>query len=256
MTGFPAGDWANSHRSNGGVLRNWGSNAAATAPVTFAIVGLCVVVHILSFLSKNVLVDYALIPAISFRQPVRLVTSMFLHSSITHLLCNMVSLVMLGVYLERLLGAVRYLSVFILTGLVGSIFCLFLTDYSSLVGSSSLLLSPITLVVGASGAIFGLFGVLGVIQYLNQRVDSSFLTVLALNAIISFTVPNIAWQGHLGGFIAGVICGFILKDTLTRSYWQPRGRINKHEIIGLVTFVLVMAVLCYGRYLIALQLHW
>lgn len=135
-----------------------------------------------------------------------LVTSMFLHGSVIHILCNMMSLWYLGSDLEPTIGTGKFLIVYFLSGLAGS--CVVLA-YDMLTGS-------LVGTVGASGAIFGLFGAIGMLMIHAYRKASStgdrqavqaslrsYLSVLAVNVLISLS-PGISWQGHIGGFIAGI----------------------------------------------------
>lgn len=124
----------------------------------------------------------------------RLVTTGFLHGSVVHLAVNMFSLWILGRPLEAALGRARFLGLY-LVGLVGSS------------AVAYLLTPPNQAVVGASGAIFALLGAMFV---LGRRlgIDVRNLSgVLVVNLAISFLVPNISWQAHLGGLATGALVG-------------------------------------------------
>lgn len=124
----------------------------------------------------------------------QLITSGFLHGGVLHIAMNMLSLYLIGVGLERVLGSARFAVVYGLSLLGGSVAVYMLTE-------------PDTLTVGASGAIFGLLGALLVI-YKRLRLDlRQLLVILALNAFITFSVSNISWQAHVGGFVVGAIVG-------------------------------------------------
>ncbi len=123
----------------------------------------------------------------------RLLTSAFLHGSMLHLLFNMYALYLFGPYVERALGTTRFIAAYLTTALVGSVFVYLLTD-------------PRVLTIGASGAVFGLFG-MALMLLLREKQDvRTLLVLLAINAAIS-TQGNISWQGHLGGFVAGAVLG-------------------------------------------------
>lgn len=149
-------------------------------------------------------------------QPWRLFTVMLVHGSLLHVALNMLVLWMIGRSLEPLLGRWRFLVLYLLSGLGGSV--------------AVALLEPGVTVVGASGAIFGLFGALLVIGRhigANMRgiviviiINFAFPFVLALISSIgsgSFAAAleaiRISWQAHLGGFIAGAAIGFIYART-------------------------------------------
>src|SRR5690606_34343400 len=107
----------------------------------------------------------------------------------------MYALWLFGRILEQLLGRWRFLALYLLSGLGGSV--------------AVLLLSPDTWVVGASGAVFGLFGAFFVIQ---RRLGSSsmqLIVVIGINLVIGFVIPHISWEGHVGGLIAGSLVGLV-----------------------------------------------
>jgi len=130
-------------------------------------------------------------------EPWRMVTAIFVHSpdSIFHLLFNGYSLYILGTLVERLVGSGRFLTLFFLSGFGGSVAVLWLAENSA--------------VVGASGAIFGLFGALFVIQRSFGGANPQLLIVLALNLALGFVVPRISWQAHIGGLAIGALVAWI-----------------------------------------------
>ncbi|MBT8226411.1 MAG: rhomboid family intramembrane serine protease [Dactylosporangium sp.] len=122
----------------------------------------------------------------------RLFTSMFLHYGIMHLLMNMWALWVLGRPLEATLGRARFLALYLLSGLGGSV-------------AVYLFSNPHAPTAGASGAIFGLFAALFVVLRRLRRSASGILPVLLLNLVITFTVPGISIAGHLGGMAVGAL---------------------------------------------------
>ncbi len=122
----------------------------------------------------------------------RLVGAMFLHASIIHLGFNMFALYWLGGIVETALGTWRYLLIYFATGLAGSA--------GALVFSG-----PFAITVGASGAIFGLMGALLVLEYLSTgSLAGQAMTLIVLNLVITFAIPNISIGGHLGGLLGGI----------------------------------------------------
>jgi membrane associated rhomboid family serine protease len=120
----------------------------------------------------------------------RLLTSAFLHDGPTHILFNMWALWVIGPPLEQWLGRTRFIALYFLSALGGSILVYFL--------------SPIdTGTLGASGAIFGLFGAaLALSRKLN--FDMRWIAgLIVINLVITFVVPAISWQGHIGGLLTG-----------------------------------------------------
>ncbi|MCX2922202.1 rhomboid family intramembrane serine protease [Streptomyces sp. NEAU-W12] len=127
----------------------------------------------------------------------RLVTSMFTHEAIWHIAFNMLSLWWLGGPLEQALGRVRYLALYLISGLAGS-------------ALTYLLASGSTASLGASGAIFGLFGATAVlVRRLNYDMRP-IIALLVINLIFTFSWSNIAWQAHIGGLVAGVVIGYAM----------------------------------------------
>ena len=137
-------------------------------------------------------------------QPWRLVTAMLVHGGILHLALNMLALWMIGRQLEPMLGRWRFLTLYVLSGVGGS----------ALFG----ILSPGSATVGASGAVFGLFGALLVIGLHIGANMTGLFVLLGINLVIGF-VPGfgIAWQAHIGGAIVGALIGLIVLRTRKRS---------------------------------------
>lgn len=123
----------------------------------------------------------------------RLITSAFLHINPLHIAANMIALVVIGPSLEALLGRARFLAVYLLAALGGS----------AAVYAFGSVAVP---VVGASGAIFGLFGA-SLVLVRRLGLDPQWLVgVIVLNFVFTFSVPGISRLGHLGGFVTGVAC--------------------------------------------------
>ncbi|MEU1042570.1 rhomboid family intramembrane serine protease [Streptomyces sp. NPDC005551] len=127
----------------------------------------------------------------------RLLTSMFLHGSVTHIAFNMLSLWWIGGPLEAALGRARYLALYFVSGLAGSA----LTYLIAAQNQPS---------VGASGAIFGLFGATAVLMRRLNYDMRPVLALLAINLVFTFFGANIAWQAHVGGLAGGVVVGYAM----------------------------------------------
>ncbi|TGN31031.1 rhomboid family intramembrane serine protease [Aeromicrobium chenweiae] len=127
----------------------------------------------------------------------RLLTSTFLHAGILHLLFNMYALYLFGPFVERAIGTVRFVVAYLTMAIVGSVFVY-------------LLAAPGTVTIGASGAVFGLFGMAMMLLLKAKQDITTLLVLLAINAFISVAGSNISWQGHLGGFVAGVVLGAVV----------------------------------------------
>ena len=122
----------------------------------------------------------------------RLLSVMFLHGSMIHLLFNMFALYWLGTMVERALGTTRFLLVYFAAGLAGSAGALLFTD-------------PFQVTVGASGAIFGIMGALLILEYLTTgSFAGQAMTMIVINLALTFAIPNISVGGHLGGLAGGI----------------------------------------------------
>ncbi|QFQ31438.1 rhomboid family intramembrane serine protease [Janibacter melonis] len=174
-----------------------------TPYLTRVIVAICVLVYLGELATPQVYGEGALAAFLAVDQPWRLLTSAFLHSpsQIFHIVFNMMALWFVGPYLEGLLGRARFLGLYLVSALAGSVTYLLFQPVGSTQG-----------VVGASGAVFGLFGALVVLQRHLGRDSSAMVGTIAINAVLGFVIPNVAWQAHLGGLIAGaaIAAGFAL----------------------------------------------
>lgn len=121
----------------------------------------------------------------------RLLTSAFLHQTVAHIGLNMLALWWVGAPLEGLLGRARYLALYLVSALGGS--------------ALVMLVPPNSITLGASGAIFGLFGATAVFVRRMRYDMRPVLFLLALNLLFTFTWGNISWQGHLGGLVVGTL---------------------------------------------------
>lgn len=187
------------------------TGARADKPyLTMSIIGICIVVWIGELLSPRVFQEVAFAPALGPSEPWRLITSAFAHSpnQPMHIIFNMLALWLVGGYLEQLLGWARYLAVYVVTALAGTVTWLLFQPVDSMVP-----------VVGASGAVFGLFAAVIILNRHLGRDSSGMVATIGINAVIGFIVPNVAWEAHLGGLVAGgLVAGAF---ALSRSQRNP-----------------------------------
>jgi rhomboid protease GluP len=139
----------------------------------------------------------------------RIVTGGFLHGGIAHIALNMIALYQVGNIVELMFGRVRYVLLYAIA-LVGS-------------GLAVVYAAPSEITVGASGAIFGLFGALVAVGLRHGKRGRSLITqvvpVIAINLVFTFTFPNISAAGHIGGLLTGFVAGLLLYMVpSTRSY--------------------------------------
>lgn len=131
----------------------------------------------------------------------RLITCMFLHIGVLHLICNMYSLYIIGNVVENFFGKWKYLIIYFISGISGSIL--------------SMAFSHNTILAGASGAIFGLLGALLYFgyyyrAYLGSAGKSTIIQVIFINLLIGFMVPGISNAAHIGGLVGGVLSSMMV----------------------------------------------
>ena len=199
------------------------TGTGSTPVVTYVLIGLCVVLYVIQLLSANALTEaWFLDPSAIRSEPWRLVTSMFLHSTgsllFLHLLFNMYALFIFGPALERFLGRIRFLALYLVGGFGGSVgVVLVYQAYLVSNGASAKVLggffSPAA-ALGASGAIFALMGALLVLHRAMGLQLRQIVIVIAVN--IGFSIyahTQIAWEAHLGGLAIGAAIGGVLLAT-------------------------------------------
>ena len=176
--------------------------------VTYIIMAICIILFILMELSggstnSQVLLKYGanLDVLVKNGEYYRLFTCIFLHIGIMHLLCNMYSLYIIGREVENLFGKVKYIIIFILSGIFGSIMSLAFTHN--------------TISAGASGAIFGLLGALLYFgmhyrTYLGEAIKRSIIPIIVVNLIIGFFAEGIDLAAHIGGLVGGVLVAMMV----------------------------------------------
>ena len=160
----------------------------------------------------------------------RLLTSAFLHGSFLHVAFNMYVLFVLGPPLERILGHLRFLVLYVTAALGGSVVSYAFSDVR-------------TVSVGASGAIFGLMGAL-IVAGRRLRADiRQVVVLLAVNVVIGFIAPGIDWRAHLGGLVVGAASAAVL-------VWTPpgmRGWRTAWQVLGEAAILLALAVMLVWR---------
>jgi membrane associated rhomboid family serine protease len=150
----------------------------------------------------------------------RLVTAGFIHAGLFHLGMNMLLLWWFGAPLEQGLGRARFLSIYAVSLLAGS--------------AGALLFAPQSPTVGASGAVFGLFGAAFVLERQAGVTRGPAFTVIVLNLLLSFVIPNISIGGHIGGLVGGGLCML----ALTR-FGRAHAAYGRPGLVGLTGVLLV-----------------
>jgi membrane associated rhomboid family serine protease len=149
-------------------------------------------------------------PAVNDGEWYRLVTSGFLHANLLHLGLNMYLLYLLGQVLEPALGRVRFGLVYVFSLLAGAF--------------GVMVVDPLSLTVGASGAVFGLMGALVIVQRARGRspFDGGLGTLIVINLVFTFLIPGISVGGHVGGLIGGLLSSYLLVDLPRQVRDLPR----------------------------------
>jgi membrane associated rhomboid family serine protease len=183
------------------------------APV-LGIIILCFLVYIATIVAG--IMGHDLVPLLGLQtasfleRPWTIVTNLFVHGGIWHLLFNMITLYFFGTFLIRLVGTRDFLIIYFLGGIAGNIVFMLFAYFHFLT-------SPFSIVIGASGAIFALGGALALLTP-RLRVFvfpipvpvPLWIAVIGGFFIMSF-VGGVAWQGHLGGLVFGLLAGLVLR---------------------------------------------
>ncbi|HEX7835513.1 MAG TPA: rhomboid family intramembrane serine protease [Pseudolysinimonas sp.] len=193
---------------------------SGTPVVTYTLIGLCVLAYIAQFLTGQALTAaWFLDPSRIESEPWRVITSAFLHSPglILHLLFNMYALFAFGPALEVFLGRARFLALYLIGALGGSVavvavYQLVIATNGGITQATGGFIHPIS-ALGASGAIFALMGGLFALRKAMGINMQQLVIVLVINLALGFFVPNVAWQAHVGGLVVGFVLGQIFSRT-------------------------------------------
>ena len=196
--------------------------------VTNVIITLCVLVYILQLFNPKLLYLGANISDfVKMGEVYRIITCTFIHAGIIHLLCNMYSLYIIGSQLETFIGKARFIFVYIISAISGSLMSLIFTAGAS---------------VGASGAIFGLLGSLLYFGYhyriyLGSVLKDQIIPIIILNILLGFMLPGVDNAAHIGGLIGGYLA------TVSVGI---KNKSNRNEMInGIIVLVIYIAFLVY-----------
>lgn len=197
--------------------------------ITYIIMGICFIMFLITGMGNDtgVLIKYGanLDVLVKNGEYYRLLTSMFLHSGLLHLFFNMYALYIIGPQVESFFGKTKYLIIYLLSGISGSLL--------------SVAFNVNTVSVGASGAIFGLFGALlyfgyNYRGYLGNVIKSQILPVVIINLIFGFISTGVDVAGHIGGLIGGIIVSSVLGSS------DEKGIDINRIIICLIYFVFII----------------
>jgi len=183
-----------------------GKGGFSLGPVGFLII-INIIVFIVTLFRGDLIITLGLKPKYFTSEPWTIITNLFIHSGIWHILANMLTLYFFGSYLSRLVGDRNFLIVYFLGGLLGN-------------AAYLLMAQPYSVAIGASGAVFAVAGALTVLRpkmtvFIIPIPVPIPLWVAVLGGFLLLSIPsavsNIAWQAHLGGLVLGLIAGFIFR---------------------------------------------
>jgi membrane associated rhomboid family serine protease len=212
----------------------FGGGIVRTPIVTYAILVINVLVFGAQYLTEAITGQLAMWPAgvALLDQYHRLLTAAFVHGGVFHILFNCWALYVIGPYLERAFGHARFVALYLISALGGSVLGLWI--------------DPVTQpTVGASGAIFGLFGAVFVAgRKLNMDVRG-IAVLIVINLVITFVFPNISWTGHIGGLITGSLLAGALAyaPKNNRPLWQALAIGGVLILLAVLVLVRVSAIL-------------
>lgn len=195
----------------------FGAAATGGRPVvTLSLIAICAVVYVGQLVNDRVTIELMFVPLLAETEPWRFLTAAFAHSpnSVMHILFNMFALWITGQYLEPLLGRAKFLALYLISAVGGSVGFLLLAQLPEQLGQPSGWTTP---TVGASGAVFGLFAATLVLNSHLGRETGGIIAIFLINGALGFVLPNIAWQAHLGGAITGAAIALVLAATAPKG---------------------------------------
>ncbi len=225
----------------------FGGRTVDAGLVTKVLIGICAVLYLGQLARPGLTQQLAFGPAIGWSEPWRALTAAFLHSpSIPlHIVFNMLCLWQIGPYLESLLGRVRFLMLYLISAVGGSAGVVLLAAAPPANASSAALdqyQGWFSGVVGASGAVFGMFAALLVLNRHLGRSTAGIGLTIVINAVFGFLYPGISWQAHLGGFVTGLICAGVI--ALLRA--PGRRRLAIPALVGVLAVVVALTAVKYA----------
>ncbi|EHI70976.1 rhomboid family intramembrane serine protease [Streptococcus ictaluri] len=162
----------------------------------------------------------------------RLITPIFVHIGLGHFFVNALTLYFVGQMAEDIWGSRNFLLLYMLSGVMGNAFTMWLT--------------PETVAAGASTSLFGLFAAIMVLGTFGQNralkeVGKSYQTLIVVNLLLNLFMPNVSMAGHVGGIVGGSLLGLALGSQLEKTVFS-----KSHRALAFIAYVLILvAVLAY-----------
>lgn len=166
-------------------------------------------------------------------------TSMWLHASITHIVCNMAFLIIIGRLIEPIFGHIRFFIIYLISGIFGA--------------ASESLFGGNTVSIGASTALFGLLGagiVLG-FEIENPAFSKQLIGLLIANLVLDVFSVQIAIMGHIGGLVIGLILGYILRPRIYSLQTESFSRMTSLWVeLPIACIVTIFFIYCVEQYIV------
>jgi membrane associated rhomboid family serine protease len=192
--------------------RTWRSAGYGALNPVLVLIAINFVFYIATLIRSDIIVRLGLAPLLFSERPWTLVTAMFIHEGFWHLFGNMVTLYFFGTFLARLIGSNWFLLLYFVGGIAGNALYLWLGQ-------------PLSLAIGASGAVYAVAGAL-VVMMPRLPVRLYFILPVPLWAVVliffvvwSF-IPGVAWQAHVGGLAVGLIAGFFFRRRIRYNFYR------------------------------------
>ncbi len=222
------------HDSRRAPVTRWQPRARGTlgatrlTPLVMVIVAINVIVFVIEEADFNSIVDrFSLVPYLTIHQPYRLITAAFLHANFTHILLNMLALVIIGPALEAAVGKGRFVAVYLISAVGGEVL--------------SYLVGPIGEVsLGASGAIFGVMGAYLILARRRRWDLSIVVPLIGINLLFSFLDPAIDWRAHVGGLAVGALLAWVFswaeeRPASVRRAIEPLACVGVLVVLGVLS---------------------
>jgi membrane associated rhomboid family serine protease len=231
----------------------FGGSVTDGRPVaTMTLIGICLVVFVAQLAVPGLQDRIAFVPILGESEPWRFLTAAFAHGGITHIAFNMYALWVMGSYLEPMLGRARFVAIYLLSALGGSVMYLLLSAPTTMAdvyaGNYGMWRTG---AVGASGAVFGLFGAFLVLQRRLGRSSAGMYVIIGINAVLGFVIPGIAWQAHLGGLLTGAAVAAAIAYSGRNRGQLPAPANQRVHWFSMGGILLVLVVLTIGKYALA-----
>lgn len=224
------------------------TTASGPPVVTYALIGLCVLAYVGQRAVPGLTRDLSFIGVLAGAEPWRFLTTAFVHSpsSLLHIAFNMYILYAFGPALEAALGRLKFLVVYLICAIGGSVGVLLLANPDP---------GWFVQVVGASGAIFGLLFLYVVLVLRSGQSPTTLLVMIGINLALPFFVGGIAWQAHIGGAVTGALIGGLL--TLTSAPGRTPEAQRRRRLIwpGLAVLTVVLVGVAVWRLYAVLGPH-